>query len=451
MTHVDDTALLDYLTGQRWYAGTGEAARIERLETLPWLTDPATGSGVRMELVTVVEGSRQGTYQLPLVYRREPERDLDHAFVGTARFDDEERYAYDALADPTGLSALLAGFVGGAGDRTLGGLTYRRLDDDPPISADSGAVPLVVEQSNSSVVVDETAMLKIFRRLAPGRNPDIEVLAALASDYADIVPRLHGWIRTETYDLGLLQAFLRTATEGWESAQVSVRDLLADPGQAPEDAGGDFAGEAERLGTTTRAVHEAMVTLLDTGQWETDDLAALADRMTARFEDATDTVPELAAHRDAVLAAYEPVRTLPTPVPVQRIHGDLHLGQTLRTSKGWKLIDFEGEPARPLAERTALESPMRDVAGMLRSFDYAAQAVRASLDADDDAGRARARAAGAWSARNREAFLRGYGAPASDAEAALLRAYEVDKTVYEAVYETLHRPAWLHIPLRALP
>jgi maltokinase len=128
------------------------------------------------------------------------------------------------------------------------------------------------------------------------------------------------------------------------------------------------------------------------------------------------------------------------------VHGDLHLGQTLRTSLGWKLIDFEGEPVRTLAERTALDSPMRDVAGMLRSLDYVAQAVLIQVG-DSDEGRLAARD---WSRRNQEAFLRGYGDLTPD-EKLLVRAYELDKAVYEVVYETHHRPGWVAIPLGALP
>jgi maltokinase len=140
---------------------------------------------------------------------------------------------------------------------------------------------------------------------------------------------------------------------------------------------------------------------------------------------------------------------LTTPLPVQRVHGDLHLGQTLRTVKGWKILDFEGEPAKPLEERIALDTPFRDVAGMLRSFDYAAGATLREFGAVDQL----IHRAHEWSARNREAFLDGYAKatePLSHEAEVVIRAYEADKAVYEAVYEARNRPPWLPIPLHAI-
>jgi maltokinase len=171
--------------------------------------------------------------------------------------------------------------------------------------------------------------------------------------------------------------------------------------------------------------------------------------MQDRLAAALAAVPELLPHAEALRAAYDEVAGLTEPVTVQRIHGDFHLAQALRSMTGWVLIDFEGEPARPFPERTAQMSPLRDVAGMLRSFDYAARYLLA-----DRAGEHYLEyRANEWAERNRDAFCAGYAAAAGEdprKHATLLRAFELDKAVYEVVYEARHRPTWLAIPLGAI-
>jgi maltokinase len=177
--------------------------------------------------------------------------------------------------------------------------------------------------------------------------------------------------------------------------------------------------------------------------------------MKQRLDAAVEVVPDLADHLDGLRRAFDAVTTLTEPVVVQRIHADYHLGQTLRTVKGWKIVDFEGEPAKPLKERVQLDSAWRDVAGMLRSFDYAAHAVEADVEEE---GAQIAYRALEWVERNRAAFLDGYveasdrtkGGELSGDQEVLLRAYEVDKAVYETVYEARNRPDWISIPLAAI-
>ena len=183
--------------------------------------------------------------------------------------------------------------------------------------------------------------------------------------------------------------------------------------------------------------------------WRAPELRSRADVLERRLTAALESAPALRPFADAVLGVYEELAALPDPVPVQRVHGDLHLAQTMRVTSGWKILDFEGEPARPVAERRALDSPLRDVAGMLRSFDYAARYPLGDLPADSQA----VYRAAEWAGRNREAFCDGYahaaGADPRDQDV-LLRAYEADKVVYEVVYESRMRPAWVSIPMSAL-
>jgi maltokinase len=177
--------------------------------------------------------------------------------------------------------------------------------------------------------------------------------------------------------------------------------------------------------------------------------ATLAEQMTARLDAALEVVPQLAGHADAIRALYADVARSTEPTVRQRVHGDLHLGQVLRTATGWIVLDFEGEPARPLAERRVLDSPLRDVAGMLRSFDYAARHMLVEQPEDPQ----RAYRAQEWAERNRAAFCTGYSHGSEldpRSGSALLRAFEADKAVYECVYEARNRPHWLMIPLNSL-
>jgi maltokinase len=247
----------------------------------------------------------------------------------------------------------------------------------------------------------------------------------------------------------MLQQFLRTASDGWELALTSVRDLFASPDIPASEAGGDFAAEAHRLGHAVAAIHESLAEVFPTDTLAPTDVAdAMDSRLSAAIRDA----PALSDHEAHIRLRFDELRSIEGPLTTQRIHGDLHLGQTLRTVKGWKVVDFEGEPAKPLAERVLPDSPWRDVAGMLRSFDYAA----ASIDeTPTEAGEHTASRAAEWADRNRSAFLDGYrevsGLDARTGDSSsLVAAYEADKAVYEVVYETRNRPDWVHIPLEAI-
>jgi maltokinase len=447
--------LSTYLASRRWFAGKGREFTIRHVHELPWLPDAEPRA--RVEVVTVqFDDGKQDSYQFPTAYLDRVDPEMGHALVGAFSHPElGDVVAYDAVYFKSITAAILAGF-----HRHLdaGHLRFRTVDGaEVPEQSVTGTV-MTAEQSNTSVAFGEEAILKLYRRLSPGTNPDIEVHEALTRHGSDHVAPLIGWIeadwldsdgRQQSGDLAMMQNFLRTGTDGWDIALSSVRDLLVEEDLYPDEVGGDFAGEAWRLGEATANVHSDLAVLFDTGTLTEQEQRGLGEAMSLRLEAAVGVVPEIEEFAPALRAHYVAVTELERPVAVQRIHGDLHLGQTLRTVKGWKILDFEGEPAKSLPERVALDSPLRDIAGMLRSFDYAAGATLRQFGAGDHL----TYRAKEWSQRNREAFSEGYAA-ASGAELGnsrvLLQAYETDKAVYEAVYEARNRPSWLTIPLQAI-
>src|SRR5579875_1675013 len=224
----------------------------------------------------------------------------------------------------------------------------------------------------------------------------------------------------------------------WSLATASLRE--PDP---------DFSGQARLLGEATARLHAELASAFGTRELTSGDLAELAAGLTAELERAIAAVPDLADHAAAVRSCYAEVASVRAPVPVQRVHGDYHLAQVLASKDGWIVLDFEGEPSVPLALRREHAPALRDVAGMLRSFDYAAS--HEMLQHPDD--RRLAALAPGWARACQDAFCAGYAA-AGGADprenAVLLRALTLAKAVYEAVYEARHRPDWLPIPLAAL-
>jgi trehalose synthase-fused probable maltokinase len=357
------------------------------------------------------------------------------------------------------------------------------------------------EQSNTSVVFGGRAILKIYRRLEAGPNPELEITDFLTGSTAfRAAPRLGGAIEyqaeaEEPITLATLHEFVRNQGDEWAALQARLGEYFAVAVTGPE-AGGPLdpafaralaaadAKEARALGQITGALHTALASASapalapepigasDVEAWQRDmegqldrvrdAVAASLDTLSGDIRDLAqrvlETVPQLKAElRGLQGLAAESVQKI-------RIHGDYHLGQVLRTEAGPVIVDFEGEPARPLAERRAKHCALRDVAGMTRSFAYAARAatLRAAEVAGGDSAVADRLAAWAtaWEEGVRAAFMEGYlgvtqarGAgflPSGDVLDAAQRVFELDKLVYEVGYEVNHRPSWARIPLQAL-
>jgi maltokinase len=403
-----------YLPTRRWFQAKGLDAAVTELTPLPWLAREA-GLWLRSELATVRHAEGCDTYHLLVAYvaagQGEPE-----AVVGTV--DLEGFGAADVLDAPRSPAALA---VVARALAAAPGVTWSADPPDPAWPAET----YTGEQSNTNIRLGPGYLLKLLRKTAPGRGLDPEVLAALTG--SGITPDLYGLWRDEArdLDLGFCCQLVQGARDGWVWANEACR------------AGRDVGPELAALGRTLRRLHELLAAAFPTG------LAAGAEiraRMLVRLEAAVAELPELASYQAGLRSALS--RVGDGDVAVQRLHGDFHLGQALVAGAGgaaaWTILDFEGEPLKTPAERRALDSPWRDVAGLLRSIDY----CRSSRPEPE------APAAVAWAASARAAFLAGYlGVGVAPA---LLGAYEADKAIYEFIYETRNRPNWVAIPRRAL-
>ncbi|EYT62412.1 hypothetical protein H483_0111100 [Dietzia sp. UCD-THP] len=449
---VDDdtmvTLLTEWLPGQRWFAGKGRRLSAVRIARRVILLDH---EDVLVEhlLVDVEVDGRPQRYQVPLA-TAESLPDDRRALPLTP--EGASPVVYDGLRDPRGTESLVTHL---AAQDHVGGLRFRLVEGAPAPEPARGRL-LEGEQSNSSLVFGDDLMVKVFRLVQPGLNPDVELHAALAGRECPAVASLRGWVELEddmadgadgadgATTLAMAQEFLAGAADGWAMATASVRDLFAEADLLADEVGTDFADESRRLGAAVAQVHDDLAAATGT---TTRDGSEIVAGMRARLDDAVAEVPALDGFADAARAVFDEVAGS-GPVPVHRVHGDLHLGQALRAPDRWIIIDFEGEPSAPLAERRVPDSPARDVAGILRSLDYAAQHTLVGVD--DRQLRFRARE---WRDRNVDAFCAGY-AEVSDSDpretGALLRAYTLDKAVYEVVYESRNRPSWMGVPLGAV-
>jgi len=451
------TAVAALLPSRRWFAGKARTVREVDVADVA-----VVDADVAILLVTVrYAAGTDERYQLPVTSR--VPADVAEAEV-VARLGDA--VLVDATAVQEGALAIAGLAASGERITTIAGRTVTG-------SWEGGAElarpvrRMGVEQSNTSVVFGDRVVLKVLRRLEEDENPEVELTRALTRAGCDHVPAFRGAVSLQAHGgrvttLAVLSDFLAGAREGWDLATQEAAALAAG---GPRGGGGEpsgLSGRARDLGAAVEAVHAALQQALGAQHAAPSAAAAGVDAMRAQLDRVLavaaarapgPTAPVLAA-RERIAAALGAAAHVTDPGPLLRIHGDLHLGQVLLDAGGrWQVLDFEGEPARPLAERRAPASPLRDVAGMLRSFDYAVgHAVLTGAGARPDA----AHRLDAWRDGLRTAFLDGYldaaraagVLPGDEAStAALLAAFELDKAVYELGYELANRPDWVPIPV----
>ncbi|MDQ1537601.1 MAG: maltokinase, partial [Actinomycetota bacterium] len=399
-----------WMARQRWYAGKGRIPALTHLGALR-LEDPTGESEIHVHLLQDRSGETPTTYQVPLTGRADPLAGGDDALVATAELDEHgTRYFYDAPHDPAFAAALLALMLdeqtaefhpgmGQAGKdcaaNDSGAKDSRAKDPHPErhqgdvargsrlargdLGELSAARVLRGEQSNTSIILDlvddhgdpsKPLICKLFRVLQHGENPDVVVQSTLSAAGSDRVPGSVGYVHAQWPDpsvtggvatghghghLAFVQEFLPGVEDAWRVALAAVA------------SGTDFSEQARSLGRATAQVHATLARTMGTREATQDDVLALARSMRTRHATAVSEVPALAAYDEMILASSKAASSASWPA-LQRIHGDYHLGQVLDApGRGWVLVDFEGEPLRPLAERSQPELTLRDVAGMLRS------------------------------------------------------------------------------------
>jgi maltose alpha-D-glucosyltransferase/alpha-amylase len=487
LASLQGDALLGYLKQQRWFGlkGTAESARVVDVIPLPW-----DESRIAIAIVEVTMASGTARYQLPLAARRiEPSTlaSVPGAVVANVESVEGTGVLMDAIVDPVFQKALGATFLNPASFESPTGGTWsieRVGKSSIAFRPDAEITIGSAEQSNSALVFDGQAFLKLFRRIAPGIQPDVEMTRFLTVEAGfPHVPALFGTITYRDASgeamAGMLQEYVAGSTDAWsyilETAKSGANGATRD---------------IENLGIITRQMHDALAgdaanavadfaplaaEAVDVERWaqrtkeSIREAVTLLDRQRAVGKLPKERAGEaevLVRRRDHYLTWVEEIADLIHDDAGSRIrtHGDYHLGQVLRTkSDSFVIIDFEGEPARPLAERREKQSPLRDVAGMLRSLSYAAATmVQGKPGEKPDRAKVAERElmGGRWERDARAAFLRGYTGSMEDDRGllpddpkrfdALLSLFEAEKVFYELSYELNHRPGWEWIPMRGI-
>jgi maltose alpha-D-glucosyltransferase / alpha-amylase len=485
-----ERALPEYIAAQRWFAGKSRAITSAAIVEAA----PVPGSQAVLTIVEIqFSDGGSDRYQLPLaaLSRRESEtevKELPANIILRLAKDGAETVIFDASFAPAFRKALVHAISDSPETAPFILSSSPSLDSGQLLAAES--ILASAEQSNTSILYGEYAILKLFRRSRPGENPEVE-MARFLTDVAHFpgTPAYLGDIawRSDGSTAVFLQRFAPNAGDGWKFLQGEltslyqrVLQLQSSPTDEPQfnDLISEHLKVARQIGQATAGMHLALATPTDDPAFASAahtpqdliDMQARIDRqlteaMRALERQLNSLAPDEAAKATKIISILkERGSILPLGVASQscglriRIHGDYHLGQILRTQEGFLIVDFEGEPGRSLEERRVKQTPLKDVAGMLRSFSYAARSALPQ-PAASGAGTTASTWASAWERTIAAEFLKTYyevaGArpdllPSPEVARLLLRALLIEKASYELLYELNNRPAWLHLPLQSL-
>jgi maltokinase len=445
---LDELALEEWVVAQRWFGSKArEVVHLGVLDTVPLRLEPQLLASVMVE-ARFAPGTHE-VYQVPVAVRP-----ADEGWNASVIAEAGGLTFYDALADPEQGLALLELMRANArleSEHAVSEFHWVEGTRDPGPSA--VVRPMGAEQSNSSLVIDEALALKLYRRVEAGINPELELLRFLTDRGFESVPALAGWYeytgRLMEATLGVMQEFLPGARDGWELA-------LEELGAEPEA----FLERVRALGEVTGRLHSALGSDASNPAFapeepSSESLGLLSATIDEEIESIFLELPEeesvepIAGRGEDVREQLRLLTHVGSAGKVIRTHGDYHLGQTMLAQRGWVVLDFEGEPARALPERRRKRSPLRDVAGMIRSFAYAASAsqiLHGVVPPED------------WEERARDEFLDAYLdaadpslLPASrNGVEQLLSVFELEKAVYELRYELNNRPDWVRIPVAGI-
>ena len=443
---LDEEKLADWLLDRRWFGSKArDVASIHVLDVVAVHDGPPALSSALVE--ARYPGGTHDVYQLLLGVGS---NGGDDAVIDDVR----GVTVYDAFADPRACE-LLGGLLreGAELHGEHARVEFHWLEGVEPPRPGADVRPIGAEQSNTSIVFDDKLVLKAFRRVEAGDNPELEMLRFLSERDFPHVAELGGWYQYEgelmDATFGVVQRFVPNARDGWELA-------LDELGDDPER----FVTRLRDLGAVIGRMHTVLASDPTDPAFAPEDpsdesLALLTATIDEEIESLflelpeIDAVAPIAGHAAEVRDRLQLLSHVGARGKLIRTHGDLHLGQTMLGDEGWVVLDFEGEPARPLLERRRKRSPLRDVAGMLRSFAYAASAseLQRGLTAPEG-----------WEERARESFLAGYleavdsvlMPPGEPPTRTMLSIFELEKAVYELRYELNNRPDWVGIPVAGI-